>query len=233
MMSSPMSSMRIERTKMDWLRRENGATILLFAVLMGVAIMITALVIDHGKGELAGETIQRSADAAALSAVRRIDGTIDGWRTAKLRGLSLGNGSSSYWDTHDSVPASATFSTPTTDRGITADSPRFHVTIERGKFWADDQNPGKFKFDSWENLSNGDYHQARAYMFANAVRVRVKLDRLDTVLGRFLGLSSFSDIEREAIAISDSGGTGRMLPIGIQAGYLLHNDNPLVKASST
>lgn len=232
-------------------KNERGGIITLFALVLGLAVMVAALVVDHGKEELTVENLQRSADAAALAGARSLNGRIDGWRESKkaamhairrnsvhsvgattLSGLRLTDGPASYWDTHDSEIPSATTSAPALHRGTRGSAGEIEVEFERGTLWADPDQEGKFRFRSLEEAESGVSHYTSAYMLANAVRARITLRSLPTSFARIFGVGSFDTLTREAIAVSDAELVKPVLPIAIPSCVLNHNRNPWVTTGS-
>lgn len=64
-------------------RGEQGISVIFVALLLAVFVGLLALALDFSRYRLAVRHIQDAADAAALAAARRLDGTANGWRTAK------------------------------------------------------------------------------------------------------------------------------------------------------
>ena len=230
---------------------EHGGIIALFAIVLGLAVMVASLVVDHGKEELTVENLQRSADAAALAGARALDGRIDGWRSSKkaamhtlrrnsvhsvgattLAALRLTDGPASYWDTHDSELPSATTTAPAIHRGTRGSSGEISVEFERGTLWADPEEPTQYKFTSLEDAEDGKFHFAAAYMLSNAVRVRVTLNELPTTFGRIFGAAGFGSLTRESIAVSDAELEKHVLPIAIPSCLLNQNRDPMVTTGS-
>lgn len=233
------------------LSAERGFTLPLFALLIAVFIGISALVIDHSKEELAVQNLQRSADATALAAVRQLNGRIDGWWDSKkaavvafranpihgasakdISKIALSNGKSAYWDNVEALDASLKQSIsksdapPQENSGIQGDANRLHVRVERGLYWRDPDSQGRFKFVSLEEDDDGLKGAVPYYVVANAVRVTVTLDRLDTFFGGIFGMNVFENLNRQAIAVMDHTLDLPVAPIGIPLCQLLFNTNP-------
>lgn len=234
---------------------QKGSIFLLITVVLAVSFMVAGLVIDNGREELTVQNVQRAADAAALAGASRLDGTIDGWRRAKIfavatlrqnrihgvspgaiAGLSLTSGSPSYWDVNAVGPNAGQTMIPAAMAGTSGTAENVTVTVERGAFWydSDDFGNGSYSFESWEDAiarkpkkGNGpEKTNTDSYLVANAVRVRVRVDSWQSFLGGLFGVGSFSNLERVAIAVSDGDVLSPMLPIGIQVGFLLHDNDP-------
>ncbi len=126
------------------------------------AAKIAALVVDHSKEEIAVTNIQRSADAAALAAARRLNGRVDGWWDAKkaavaaikrnpihganneaLATVALKTGEPAFWDSK--VPENILNSVgkgqapPAYNSGIEGKGAGIDVKVERGLYWRDSQ----------------------------------------------------------------------------------------------
>lgn len=206
-------------------QNSEGITYPLFTMLSFATIALMAMVIDHSRQSLAFETLQRSADAAALSSARRLDGRKNGWVDAKkaavlalkqnpihgvsleeLSALRLDSGTAAHEQTHAYHP------------GIQGRAGRMIVTVERGVLWFDHRikerestflprgASGGYRFISLEQ--EHDFKGmpipplVEGYVYANAVRVQLRLESLATTVGRLLGVSAFTDLERTAIAVT-------------------------------
>ena len=178
-----------------------------------------------------------------------MDGTIDGWRRSKqfagqtlrqnslenigrisLAGLRLNAGTSNdYWDVNDTNPASAGTQVISDFSGTQGTVGDVWVSVERGAFWyATDANGlnARTRFESWEGVPNGKPKNTEGYLISNAIRVRMRLQNWQTTLGGMFGIGGFSDIEEESVAVADGEILAETFPIGIQVGYLRHNNSP-------
>jgi len=240
---------------------QSGVTIPFIGIVIALMFLIAALVVDHSKEEIAVENIQRTADAAALAAARRLNGRVDGWWDAKkaavvalkrngilgsdmaqLANVKLTSGNTSYWETAAGIasPAGKKAVTdlkvvaPSANSGVAGDAGLIHVKVERGFYWADPKAPSGYRFSSLEQQEDGtpiDDGRKGAipfYIIANAVKVSVQLDRLDTSFGKLAGISVFENLKRESVAVMDHTLSRPVAPIGIPLCQLLFNTDPNV-----
>jgi len=234
------------------LQSEAGVTIPFFALLIAVFVMIASLVVDHSKEEIAVTNLQRSADAAALAAARQLNGKVDGWwnskkaaalavkrnpihgaNVAELSHLQLSGGKTSFWDDGDQLtPAilkTAAKDKPrlANDKGTEGSAGGVSVKVERGLYWRNADSSTGYSFTSLENDTDGLKGAVPYYFVANAVKVTVSLNRLNTVFGNIFGVGFFEKLKRESIAIVDNELEKNVAPIGIPLCQLLFDTSPL------
>ena len=222
---------------------ESGVTLIIFAMTVALIIGMVSLVVDLGKQELALTQLRQSADASALSGARQLNGRPDGWRAAKASSvlvvksypihgvnpawranLRLSAGDTSYWD---STPATGySVNPPLTHTGVRGDSGAYHVTVERGLFRSRLDDPSKTEFISLEATGEDQVMSGDAYLFANAVRVKSKLDHLDGFFSRIFGSVGFDNLEVESIAVMDSEIEHVVAPIAIAYNDLMLDTRP-------
>ena len=216
---------------------ETGLFIPLFALIVVAAITMMALVIDHSKESLALETLQRAADAAALAGARNLDSSRAGWLNAKkaavlaikknpihgtspeaVQPLKLDDPKqpADYWLYPGSDPANVTTS---------GSAGGLRVTVERGTMWWNSKlknGKGGYAFSSLEKAQNGRWQGLmQSYLVANAVQVKVTLDRLPNFFGKVIGVGSFDNLTRTALAVSDSQTEIEVAPLAIPYCQLL------------
>ncbi len=236
----------------NFLSHDRGFTMPLFAMLIAVFLGIAALVIDHSKEEIAVQNIQRAADAAALAAARRLNGRVDGWWDSKKAAIVAvrsnpihgadpkqvskmklnAGGPAAFWDDplkYKILTASAktNYTPPATNEGTKASAGGVNVVVESGLYWRDPET-GSYQFRSLETDDDGLKGAAPLYVLANAVRVKVSLDKLDTLFGGTFGVNVFENLQRESIAVMDNALDRPVAPIGIPLCQLLFDTNPNV-----
>lgn len=208
---------------------ESGAFVLMALVVLSALLFIGALVVDILLVERVGATLQRTADAAALSGKIILDrdrpaypGSREEWLLAKravlgsLRGNTITFGGSDIRqsnyipegqgeeDKHEAPHSRYRFSTFKFKNNI--------VTIERGLWWYDDELAPRGQFSSLESRTGTCPVLPRPaqtlcplgednYRGANAVRVSLRLRGAPVVLARAaFGVQSLRNIERQATA---------------------------------
>jgi hypothetical protein len=228
--------------------QESGIVLVLFAVVLFITVVILAMVVDHSKQSLSLDTLQRSADAAALSGAKRFTGTIIGWQEAKqaavlalkqnpvlgihpdqVAQLRLSEGPSAF-NKHGSI-----------HQGSIGKIGNLNVTVERGVLWHDnslkapksglfpDGKAGGYRFISLEGVDTEGVPippGLEGYLYSNAVRVTLQLDSLATSFGNVMGVLGFQNLRRSAIAVTHEDLEVTISGIAIPACALQVNDDP-------
>ena len=227
---------------------ESGFVLILFAVIMLVIVGIVAMVVDHSRLSLSLDTLQRAADAAALSGAKRFNGKIEGWQSAKKAAVLalkqnpvLGVNPDSRSDIILTDGPSAYNETNTVHPGSSGTSGKLSVTVERGVLWHDyrlkspaserypDGRQGGYRFISLEGSTANDLPVPKAvdgYLYSNAVKVTLKIDSLATTFGRVFGALGFNNLEQTSIAVTHEDLEVSIAPIAIPLCALRLNDDP-------
>ena len=89
MKSKPFRSYvnRFTRTSFSNDSNEQGVVLVLFAVLLTGIFGVATLVVDLGREEISARQTRNAADAAALAGARYLDGSTEGYRSAKRAAL--------------------------------------------------------------------------------------------------------------------------------------------------
>ncbi len=208
---------------------EGGAFLLMALVALSTLLFIGAMVVDIMLVERVGATLQRTADAAALSGKVLLNrdkanppGTREEWLLAKRAVLNLLRANVITFGGKDiRVPNYVPEGDGIADRHDGPQSPyRFsqydfknsRVSIERGLWWYDDALAPQGEFSSLESkngLCPALPPPAQAvcpigqdnFVGANAVRVTLRLFGAPVVLARAaFGVQALRNIERQATA---------------------------------
>ncbi len=176
---------------------------------------------------------------AAVVALKR--NSVLGADNEALARIKLTEGNTSFWESSTGKSSEAAakavkekFSPPQANEGIATDTGVLNVKVERGLYWADSKSPTGYRFSSLEEgpdgkpIDDGRRGNIPFYIVANAVRVTVELERLDTTFGRLAGISVFENLKRESVAVMDHVLTRPVAPIGIPLCQLLFNTDPNV-----
>ncbi|MFN8391555.1 MAG: pilus assembly protein TadG-related protein [Bdellovibrionota bacterium] len=255
-MDTSSSTFLFADSRHDSLRKdERGVGMVLFSLLIVVVVSIAALVIDHSKQEISAQNVQRAADSAALGAARRLNGRIDGWWDSKkaavaalrnnpihgasdgeLQSISLSDGAHAFWDDSNNLTGRMTrglqalpesHTAPSGNSGSEGTVGKIKVTVERGLYWSDGE---KYTFKSLEADTDGLSSAVPYYLIANAVKVTVSLESLDTIFGGVMGMFQTAAVRREAIAVMDTTLERNVLPVGIPICQLLFDTDPYQNA---
>lgn len=218
---------------LSWfLTRESGGGHIFGLILLLAFILIGALVIDILQAERCALTLQRAADAAALGGTYQLNDTRLGWATAKEAVFKVLRQNGIFGDSGElsGGPGAANGASncdtlsydPHPDYQCTTyEFPNLTVSIERGLYYQTGAAPNETRaFRSLEGLvSCTDAEECdlvrsdplspnEVWAWANAVRVTVKLKRLDTVFARVepISVPGIDGIERIALAAKDPKG---------------------------
>jgi hypothetical protein len=224
---------------------ESGLVLVWFSVGVFALLAIAALVIDIGRLRTIQRSLQNAVDAAAIAGAAKIDGRVDGWRSAKrsalsvLRNNTIQHVSSRLHD--DGVQLTRggkddVLETTPELRDIRGRVGDTEVTIERGVYWVNPIDNQTFEFTSIEgrpasNFRNSDgiavplYRSLPTYMIVNAVKVKVEVANVNTLLGRILSFGKFNNINAESTATADDILESCTLPAAVPACALLANLN--------
>lgn len=77
------------RKTFESLEDEGVVVVLLALIFVSIVLVIAALVIDHFRGIIATDDLQKAADASALAAAKELDGTLQGWKNAKRAAIAV------------------------------------------------------------------------------------------------------------------------------------------------
>ena len=228
---------------------ESGIVLMVFAMILVVGMTILAMVVDHSKQALALTTLQRAADAAALSGAKRFNGTKTGWQDAKLAAVAAlkqnpihGIDTSQLAELRLDEGPSAYDGSLSFHKGSIGTTSGLHVQVERGVLWfdhrldspstrsEDGEKNGGYRFVSLETPiddTNLNFPQGlKGFSISNAVRVKINLESLPTTFGRLLGIDAFNDLERSAIAVTHEELQLPVAPIAIPLCALQLNTDP-------
>ena len=214
---------------------QKGAILPWVALLLPLIFFAVAFVVDHSTESLSVATIQNTADISALSAVRRFDSTIEGWRDAKKAAISSLKNNSIHGEL-SSVISGIKFTDGPRNRydeagvdgarlGTTGTAGDVTVTIERGIVLYRNQEDGH-QFISLEpsldDDENGPWNSdLPPFLYANAVRTTILFDSLDTSFGKLTGVDSVDDLERVGLALVDENLDMPVAPFAIPLCQLL------------
>jgi hypothetical protein len=224
-----------------YINEERGSIFILFVFMIGIAVAIVAMVVDHSRKSLSLSNLQRVSDIAALTAVKRFNGRKEGWWDAK-RAVVLALKSNSVYGAgrglNDLVlnqgPISA-FPDPNSDdeHTIGVDN-NVRVTVQRGVYWWDhtlssgrtdgygNVIPGGYRFVNLEDKA--EWNGVPSYLYANAVRVRVELASLSSsAFGAFTGTKEYKNLVRVSQAVANQQLEVPIFPGGIPYCQLLLN----------
>ncbi len=220
---------------------ERGSIFILFVFMIGIAVAIVAMVVDHSRKSLSLSNLQRVSDIAALTAVKRFNGRKEGWWDAK-RAVVLALKSNSVYGAGqglsdlvlDQGPISA-FPDPNSDDSNTIGvDNNVRVTVERGVYWWDHTLNGGRK-DAYGNDIQGGYRFVNledkaewngvpSYLYANAVRVKLELASLaSSAFGAFSGTKEYKSLVKVSQAVANQNLEIPIFPGGIPYCQLMLN----------
>ncbi len=234
-------------------KSEEGLVLVLFAMIIIVAMTILAMVVDHSKQSLALSTLQRAADAAALSGAKRFNGKISGWRDAKKASIVAIKGNGILGVDQQKLQNLILEDGPSRDddsrakhSGSIGSAAGLDVSVERGVIWFDPDltgpstaehpkgKPGGYRFVSLEVNASELSHLPipvgiDGFLYSNAVRVKLRIRSLATSFGQIIGIDSFDNLTRTAIAVTHEELELPAAPFAIPLCALRLNNNPTAK----
>lgn len=212
---------------------ERGLVITLLALLLTAILGIVALVIDGSRRNIVVEHLQNAADAAAMAGVRKLNGKPNGMRLAKRAAVGVLieariSGLSAELD--DSFELTLGDPDPYENqdpgnryRALEGEAGNLHVKIERG-YYRDLGSPDgelNFQFQSLEGIN--ELFGVESHVLANAVRVTLNIEGVETTFARVFGTQDFGSLVRTSIALYDSELQPCVAPIAIPLCQLMLN----------
>ena len=229
------------------LRTNKQAGLALIWVLMtGLALLsIVALAIDLARRQIISRHIQNAADAAALAGVNQLNGTIQGWQSAKRAAIAtlrqqniMGSGGVlsqslefiSEGEIDQLEPELSKYRSTKTTVG------NLNIEIKRGIYFA---KTGSFAFESLEGRPleavrkpvEGFYRIPFKYNFpvhqlANSIQVSITMNNVKTMLADVMGIFDSGPLTRQAVALSNAQLEEIAAPFAIPACGLLLDQDP-------